>query len=39
MKTIIILDHIKKVLSYFKEAINIFNLSRKGRALLIARGL
>ena len=39
MKTIIILDHIKKFLSYFIEAINVFNLSRKGRALLIARGL
>ena len=39
MKTIITLNHIKKVLSYFIEAINIFNTSRKGKALLIAKGL
>ena len=37
MKTIITLDHIKKVLSYFIKAINIFNLFRKGKALLIEK--
>ena len=39
MKTLINLDHIKKVLSYFIKAINIFNVFRKGKALYIVKGL
>jgi len=39
MKTIITLDHIKKVLSYFSKAINILNVLKKGKALHIEKGL